>query len=104
MYGYKHSGIRPVTAGTPFGTGRKAGVTLTKNKTAHDAVVTRSAENAVELQTLRKLLRVRGASASAVSAVGGGQAGSDGSSAEGSSEAPPAKKARAEPEIIVIDD
>eukprot|EP01032_Pedospumella_encystans_P019187 gene19187-21823_t len=103
-FGYGSRGQQSVTAGAPFGIGRKAGVTLTKNKTAHDAVVKRCAENANELQTLRKLLRVRGASASAVSGVEGGQAGSGGSSAEGSSEAPPAKKARVEPEIIVIDD
>eukprot|EP01032_Pedospumella_encystans_P013797 gene13797-15868_t len=92
--------------GVPFGTGGRAGVTLTKNKTAHDAVVKRCAENAAELQTLRKLVRVRGASASAVSGAEGGQAGGDGSSAESGtgSEALPAKKARVEPEIIVIDD
>jgi len=114
VFGYTSRGQQSVTAGAPFGIGRKAGVTLTKNKTAHDAAVKRCAENAAELQTLRKLLRVRGASASAVSAVSGAEGrqagsgeaggGSNGGSSSSSGEAPPVKKARVEPEIIVIDD
>ncbi len=55
------------------GTGAKASVTLTKRKTHYDAAVKMCADNQTELNTLRRMLRVRDASGVSSSAAPGGE-------------------------------
>jgi len=102
------------------GSGRNAGVRLTKNRLAHEAAVRRCAEFETELRGLRKLLRVRdrgtvsgaaGSSSSGGGSVGGGTSSVSGG-ASGSTDgvvvvdvdsgAPAQKKAKVEPHIYVI--
>eukprot|EP01034_Spumella_vulgaris_P032944 gene32944-40665_t len=69
-YGYhgNYGSVRIATVdAVASGTGAKSAVTLTKNKSHYNAIVTKCAENLIELNNLRKMLRVRDASAVSVS-------------------------------------